>query len=204
MIRRRDFITLLGGAAAAWPLAARAQPSDRMRRVVVAMIMTENDPQSLLNVRAVRHGLTESGWAEGRDLKLDFLFGINNADRIDASVAALLTQPPDVFLVHGTAITASLHRRTRAVPIVFALVSNPVGSGFVQSLARPGGNVTGFTNHFEPSVAAKWLELRKEIAPHVTRVAILFNQDIAAGPAGYMVQAIETSTDGLAIDIRKQ
>src|SRR5262245_52080524 len=119
-MRRREFITLLGGAAAAWPIVAPGQPSDRIRRVVVAMIMTENDPQSSLNVRAVRHGLTESGWAEGRDLKLDFLFGINNADRIDASVAALLTQPPDVFLVHGTAITASLHRRTRAVPIVFA------------------------------------------------------------------------------------
>jgi putative ABC transport system substrate-binding protein len=202
MTTRRELMTLLGGAAA-WPIAARAQPSDRMRRVVVAMIMTENDPQSPLNVRAVRHGLTESGWAEGRDLKLDFLFGINNADRIDASVAALLTQPPDVFLVHGTAITASLHRRTRAIPIVFALVSNPVGSGFVESLARPGGNVTGFTNHFEPSVAAKWLELLKEIAPHLTRVAILFNPDIAAGPGGYFVQPLETAAASLRMEIRQ-
>jgi ABC-type uncharacterized transport system substrate-binding protein len=202
-MRRREFMALVGGTAVAWPLAARAQPSDRMRRVVVAMIMTENDPQSPLNVRAVRHGLTESGWAEGRDLKLDFLFGINNADRIDASVAALLTQPPDVFLVHGTAITASLHRRTRAVPIVFALVSNPVGSGFVESLARPGGNVTGFTNHFEPSVAAKWLELLKEIAPHLTRVAILFNPDIAAGPGGHFVQPLETAAASLRMEIRQ-
>jgi putative ABC transport system substrate-binding protein len=151
----------------------------------------------------VRHGLTESGWAEGRDLKLDFLFGINNADRIDAAVAALLTHPPDAFLVHGTAITAALHRRTRAVPIVFALVSNPVGSGFVESLARPGGNVTGFTNHFEPSVAAKWLELLKEIAPHLTRVAILFNPDIAAGPGGHFVQPLETAAAALRMEIRQ-
>jgi putative tryptophan/tyrosine transport system substrate-binding protein len=201
-VKRRDFITLLGGAAT-WPFAARAQPSDMMRRVVVVMIMSENDPQSALNVLAVRRGLTESGWTEGRDLKLDFLFGVNNTDRIDATVAALLTYPPDAFLVHGTAITAALHRRTRTVPIVFALVSNPVGSGFVESLARPGSNVTGFTNHFEPSVAAKWLELLKEIAPHLTRVAILFNPDTAAGPGGHFVQPLETAAAALRMEIRQ-
>ena len=171
LLKRREFITLLGGAAAAWPLAARAQPSDRMRRVTAVMTMPEDDPQSALNMRAVRRGLTEGGWTEGRDLKVDFLFDITNADRIDAAVAALLIQPPDAFLAQGTAITAALHRRSRTVPIVFALVSNPVGSGLVESLARPGGNVTGFTNHFEPSVAAKWLDLLKEIAPHLTRAA---------------------------------
>ena len=203
LLKRREFITLLGGAAAAWPLAARAQPSDRMRRVTAVMTMPEDDPQSALNMRAVRRGLTESGWTEGRDLKVDFLFDITNADRIDAAVAALLIQPPDAFLAQGTAITAALHRRSRTVPIVFALVSNPVGSGLVESLARPGGNVTGFTNHFEPSVAAKWLDLLKEIAPHLTRAAILLNPDAAAGPGEHFVQPVEAAAAALRMEIRQ-
>ena len=202
-MRRRTFVTLLGGAAT-WPLAARAQPSDRMRRVVVAMIMTENDPQSPLNVRAVRHGLTEERLGEGRDPQARLILFGNQQRRSHRCIGSgVADAAPDVFLVHGTAITASLHRRTRAVPIVFALVSNPVGSGFVESLARPGGNVTGFTNHFEPLVAAKWLELLKEIAPHLTRVAILFNPDIAAGPGGHFVQPLETAAASLRMEIRQ-
>src|ERR1700730_17446112 len=178
-MRRREFMTLIGGAAV-WALAARAQPL--VRRISVVLAMTENEPRSTLTVQAVRRGLTESGWVEGRDVKVDFLFGMNNADRIDAAVTALLTQPPDVFLANATAITAALRRRTRTVPIVFALVSDPIESGFVESLARPGGNITGFTNHFEPSVAGKWVELLKEIAPRLTRVAILLNPDVGTGP----------------------
>jgi putative tryptophan/tyrosine transport system substrate-binding protein len=201
-MRRREFVTLLGGAAA-WPLAARAQPSERMRRIVVVMAMTENDPQSQLNVGAVRRGLAESGWLEGRDLKIDFLFGLTNPDRANASAAALLTHPPDAFLAQGTAVTAALHRQTRTVPIIFAVVSDPVGNGFVASLNRPGGNITGFTNHFEPSVGARWLQLLKEIAPRLTRVAILLNPDIAAGPGAHFVQPVEAAATTLRVEIRQ-
>jgi putative tryptophan/tyrosine transport system substrate-binding protein len=184
-----------------WPLAARAQPL--VRRIAVVLAMTENEPRSTLTVQAVRRGLTESGWVEGRDVKVDFLFGMNNADRIDAAVTALLTQPPDVFLANATAITAALRRRTRTVPIVFALVSDPIGSGFVESLARPGGNITGFTNHFEPSVAGKWVELLKEIAPRLTRVAILLNPDVGTGPGTHFVQPVEAAAATLRMEIRQ-
>jgi putative tryptophan/tyrosine transport system substrate-binding protein len=128
---------------------------------------------------------------------------MNNADRVDAAVTALFTQPPDVFLVNGTAITAALRRRTRTVPIVFALVSDPVGSGFVESLARPGGNITDFTNHFEPSVAGKWAELLKEIAPRLTRVAIVLNPDVGTGPGVHFVQPVEAAAATLRMEVRQ-
>jgi putative tryptophan/tyrosine transport system substrate-binding protein len=183
-MKRRAFITLLGGAAAAWPLAAGAQRVERVRRVGALVAMSERDPQAQLNVRAFSHGLRELGWAKGRNIRIDFVYDASSASRIKTATAELLATMPDVILAHGTAVTAEIQRQTSSVPVVFTVVSDPLGSGFVQSFARPGGNITGFTNFLEPSFGAKWIELLKEIAPNVARAAILFNPKTAAGSEG--------------------
>ena len=199
MIRRRKFITLLGGGAAAWPLAARAQQGERMRRIGVIMQMAEKDPQAQLNVLAFQKGLIDRGLSVGRNLRLDYRFGAASVETIRTAVADIVATSPEVILAHGTAVTAGLQKHTQTVPVVFTVVSDPVGSGFIQSFARPGGNLTGFTNFLEPSMAAKWVELLKEIAPGVSRVGILFNPQMAADGGMYFARPAETSAAALGV-----
>jgi putative tryptophan/tyrosine transport system substrate-binding protein len=173
-MKRRDFITLLGGAAA-WPLAARAQQPERMRRVGVLMDVPESDSQAQAYIAAFRNGLQKLGWTEGRNIRIDTRWATPaDADWMQRFAKELVALQPDLILSESTPSTMALLQQTRTIPIIFAIVTDPVGSGFVASLARPGGNVTGFTL-MEPTVAGKWVELLKEIAPRVNRVAFVFN-----------------------------
>jgi putative ABC transport system substrate-binding protein len=198
-MQRREFITVLGGTMAAYPLAARAQRDERMRRIGVLLGMAESDPQGQLNVQALKKGLRERGLNEGQNLRIDLRFGAGTADSLQMAVTEILATAPDVILAQGTAFTAVLHQQTQTVPIVFTVVSDPIGSGFVQSFAHPGGNITGFTNFLEPSLAAKWVELLKEIAPGISRVGILFNPRLAAGGGMYFAKPVETSAGALGV-----
>jgi putative ABC transport system substrate-binding protein len=181
MIARRDFITLLGGAAAAWPLAARGQQAERVRRIGVLMHLPENDPEAQARMRAFLQGLQQLGWAEGRNMQIDYRFGAADIDRARRSAAELIALAPDVIQASGTGPMAAVQQATRTVPIVFAQVPDPVNAGFVDSLARPGGNATGFSVFEEYGTSGKWLELLKEVASQVTRVAVLRDPTIAAG-----------------------
>ena len=178
-MRRREFITLLGGAAAAWPLVARAQ-KPRMRRVGVVMSVAADGPDGQARLAAFLKGLQQSGWTEGGNLRIDTRWGGGDAERTRKNVAELLALDPDVFLASGDHPVVALQQATRAAPIVFTMVGDPVGAGFVESLARPGGNITGFTL-FEFSIGTKWLELLKEIAPGVKRVAVIREAGTANG-----------------------
>ncbi len=180
-LKRREFITLLGSAAAAWPLAARAQQPDGMRRIGVLMHLPENDPEAQARMRAFRQGLQQLGWVEGRNVRIDYRFGAADVDRARRSAAELIALAPDVIQASGTGPMAAVQQATRTVPIVFAQVPDPVNAGFVVSLARPGGNATGFSVFEEYGTSGKWLELLKEVAPQVTRVAVLRDPTIAAG-----------------------
>src|SRR5215469_9777869 len=177
-MRRREFITLFSGAAA-WPLAARAQQPDRMRRIGVLMGYPENDLEGPAFFAAFREGLEKLGWTEGRNFRLDMRWvSPDDAELRQRFAKELVALQPDLILSSVTPTTAALLQHTRTIPIVFATVSDPVGSGFVASLARPGGNVTGF-QALLGSLGGKWLELLKEIAPRVARVAMLFNPAVA-------------------------
>ena len=178
-MRRREFISLLGGAAAAWPLVARAQQPDRMRRIGV-----------LLPATAVFQSLALSGWTVARNIRSETRWATTNPAEIRRHASELAALAPDVILAHGTSTVIPLLQAARSVPIVFAVVADPVGAGIVQSLARPGGNATGFMN-FDFSMGAKWLELLKEIAPEVTRVAVLRDAANPTGIAAFsVIQAI--------------
>jgi putative ABC transport system substrate-binding protein len=177
-MRRREFITLLGGAAATWPLTARAQQPDRMRRLGLLIGYAENDPLSQPWIAAFLKGLSELGWSDNRNLHIDYRWASADVDRFKQFAKELVALKPDVILAHTTPATAALQRETADIPIIFVIVSDPVGAGFVASLARPGGNITGFIN-FEDSMGGKWLELLKEVAPAVKRAAIMFNPDTA-------------------------
>jgi putative ABC transport system substrate-binding protein len=180
MIKRREFITLLGGAAAAWPLAARAQQPERMRRIGVFMPLAADDKQAQARLAAFLQGLQELGWTDGRNVRIDYRWAAGDAERIRRYAVELAALAPDVILAGGAAVVPSLLQATRTVPIVFTQTPDPVGAGFVNSLARPGGNVTGFLV-FEYGISAKWLELLKEIAPRVTRAAVIRDAAIASG-----------------------
>ena len=173
-MKRRDFITILGGAAA-WPVAARAQQPERMRRIGVLMGYAESDSDAQARLAAFRDGLRKLGWAEGRNIQIDTRWPIPaDLESMQRFAKELVALQPDAILSQITPTTAALLQQTRTIPIVFATVADPVGSGFVASFSLPGGNVTGFTS-IEPTMAGKWLELLKEIAPRVARVAFLFN-----------------------------
>jgi putative tryptophan/tyrosine transport system substrate-binding protein len=177
-MKRREFITLLG-AAAAWPVAAQAQPGERMRRIGVLMYLAADDPEGQARLAAFAQALKQSGWNEGRNLRIDTRWA--RADDVHRHAAELVALAPDVVVAAtGTATVAPLLQATRTVPIVFVTVVDPVGAGFVASLARPGGNATGFTI-YEYSMSGKWLELLKEIAPPVTRAAVLRDPAVASG-----------------------
>src|SRR5262249_59164747 len=172
-MNRRAFITLLGGAAAVWPLAARAQQPERMRRIGVMIGLAENDAEARARVIAFREELRKQGWAEGRNVQIDFRWAVGDDERVRAFAKELVELQPDVLVAHSTPATAALLHQTHAIPIVFVQVVDPVGSGFVQSFARPGGNATGFTNHDQATLGGKWLELLKQVAPRVTRLMLI-------------------------------
>src|SRR5437764_4873065 len=190
-MRRREFITLLGGAAA-WPLAASAQQGDRVRRIGVLMYLPAVDAEGQARLAALTQALERLGWSDGRNLRIDHRWA--NADDIRRHAAELAALAPDVLLAGtGTATVAPLLEATRTVPIVFVSVIDPVGAGFVASLAQPGGNATGFTI-YEYGMSGKWLELLKEIAPRVTRVAVLRDPAVASGIGQFgAVQAVAPS-----------
>jgi putative tryptophan/tyrosine transport system substrate-binding protein len=196
--KRRDFITLLGGAAA-WPLAARAQQRERVRRIGMLLNITSDDPQSQARLAAFAQGLQQLGWTIGQNVLVDYRWGRGDAEAMRKHAAELVALAPDVILAHSSAALAPLLQVTRSVPVVFTIVADPVGAGYVEGLARPGGNATGFTN-FEYGIAGKWLELLKEIAPGVTRVAVLRETAIAARPAQF--GALQGSAPSLGVELR--
>jgi ABC-type uncharacterized transport system substrate-binding protein len=196
-VRRREFIALLVGGAAAWPLAAGAQQPDRMRRIGVLMSASENDPEYQAGLAAFEEELQKLGWSQDRSIRIDRRWA-PDVESTQQHAKELVGLKPDVILSQNTPTTASLLQHTRTIPIVFTNVSDPVGSGFVASLPRPGGNVTGFIN-LEGSLGSKWLELLKEIAPRVTRVALLFNPATAAY-AEYYLKPLEAAAASFAVE----
>jgi ABC-type uncharacterized transport system substrate-binding protein len=189
-MRRREFIAGLGGAAV-WPVVARAQQG-RMRRVGVLVGWDENNPVAKRFLSKLTQRLQELGWTEGSNIRLDVRWAAGNVDRMRVFAKDLVGLGPDLILASTTPATAALHRETRTVPIVFVTVSDPVGAGFVASLSRPGANITGFIN-LEATIGSKWLELLKEIAPSVKRVAIMFNPDTAPGGGSYFLPSFEAA-----------
>ena len=192
-MRRRQFIGLLGGAAAAWPLAARAQQGERMRRIGVLTNLVADDPEAQARVGAFLQGLQELGWAVGRNMRIEYRWGAGDADRTRGYAAELVALAPDVILTSGASALAPLLQATRSVPVVFAQVPDPVGAGFVNSLARPGGNTTGFIT-YEYGLSGKWLELLTQIAPSVTRAAVIRDPAVSAGTGQWgAIQAVAPS-----------
>ena len=192
-MRRREFITLLGGAAVAWPLAARAQQPERTRRIGVLLGATADDTEFQAWVGAFRQALQELGWTDGRNIHIDYRYTAADAERTRKYAAELVALAPDVILASGASTVGPLLQVTRTVPIVFPIMADPVAGGFVDSLARPGGNATGFML-FEYSISGKWLELLKQIAPGVTRVAVLGDTSTPTGPAQFgVIQAVAPS-----------
>jgi ABC-type uncharacterized transport system substrate-binding protein len=198
-MNRREFITLLGGAAAAWPLAARAQQPDRVRRIGVLTPFAADDAEGHARLTAFAQGLQQLGWTVGQNIRIDYRWGDGKADTMHKYAAELVALAPEVILANSSAAVSPLLQTTRTIPIVFAVVADPVGAGFVESLARPGGNATGFTV-FEYSIAGKWLELLKEIAPRLTRAAVLRDSAIAAGTG--QLGAIQAMASSLGIELR--
>jgi putative ABC transport system substrate-binding protein len=197
-MRRREFITLLGGTMAAWPLASRAQQREQMRRIGVLMNLAADDSEASARVGAFAQGLAESGWTIGGNVRIEYRWGAGNADNERKYAAELLALTPDVIVASGSLAVMAFQRLTRTVPIVFTLISDPIGAGFVDSLARPGGNTTGFMI-FEYSMGGKWLELLKEIAPSITRVAVVRD---AANPAGSaQFGAIRALAQSLGVEV---
>jgi ABC-type uncharacterized transport system substrate-binding protein len=189
MIGRREFITLFGGAAAAWPLAARGQQSERMRLLALLTPYAESDPEGQARLVALREDLQKRGWAEGRNIRIDNRWGALDAEKMQRFAKELVAEHPDLLLTQSTPTTAAILQLTRAIPVLFVQVTDPVGQGFVASLARPGGNSTGFTN-FEPPLAGKWLELLTKIAPRIARVAFLFSPETAPYAETYLAPLI--------------
>ena len=199
MMKRREFITLLGGAAAAWPLAARAQQAERVRRIGVLSSSSAHEPTSQLRLNALQRGLQQAGWSEGRNVQIDLRWSAGNVDDLRKYAAELVALAPDAILANGSAALTLLLQATRIVPIVFTDVPDPVGAGFVDTLSRPGGNATGFML-FEYGMSGKWLELLKEIAPGVGRAAVLRDPAMIAGVGQFA--AIQSVAPSLGVDLR--
>ena len=180
-MRRREFITFLGGATAAWPLPLRAQQPDRMRRISVMMLFSEDDRFGREEADALREGLHDLGWTDDRNIRVDFHWDVGEAGRVQLIAKDIVAGQPDLIVSQASPATAAVAKLTKTIPIVFVTVAEPVALGLVASYARPGGNVTGFSN-FEPSMGGKWLEVLKDLDPRIRRIAILFNPETA--PAG--------------------
>jgi putative tryptophan/tyrosine transport system substrate-binding protein len=198
-VRRRDFIAVFGGAAVTWPFGAGAQQGERMRRVGVLTPFAADDAEGHARLTAFAQGLQQLGWTVGQNIRIDYRWGDDKADTMRKYAAELVALAPEVILANSSPAVSSLLQATRTIPIVFAVVADPVGAGFVESLARPGGNATGFTV-FEYSIAGKWVELLKEIVPSVTRAAVLRDSAIAAGPG--QLGAIQAVASSLGIELR--
>jgi ABC-type uncharacterized transport system substrate-binding protein len=196
-MKRRQFITLLGGAAAAWPLAARAE-GERIRRIGVLMTLAADDPEGQARLTAFVQGLQELGWTDGRNVRIDYRWPAGDAERTRRYATELAALAPDVILAGGGSVVPSLLQATRTVPIVFTQTPDPVGAGLVNSLARPGGNATGFLL-YEYGISAKWLELLKEIAPRVTRAAVIRDAAIASGTGQW--GAIQTAAPSFGVEV---
>jgi putative ABC transport system substrate-binding protein len=197
VICRREFITLLGGAAA-WPLAASAQQPERVRRIGVFLSLAADDPEGQIRVAAFMQGLQEMGRTVGRNIRVDFRWGANEPERYRRFAAELVALAPDIILAGATSIVAAVQRETRTVPIVFAGIVDPVGAGLVASLARPGSNATGFTM-FEYGISGKWLELLKQVAPGVTRVAVIRDSTTATGIG--QLAALQSVAPAFAVEL---
>jgi putative ABC transport system substrate-binding protein len=198
-MRRREFISLLGGAAATWPLAARAQQPEHMRRLGILMPYSVDDVLGLELASALRDGLLDRGWAERRNIEINYRWIGKDIDRRSVHAAELVAASPNVLFACYLAQLAPLALETRTIPIVFVGVSDPVGSGYVESFARPGGNITGFTL-YEASMAGKWLEVLKTLAPAVTRVAFMINPETAVLRGTFYLRAFETAAAALALE----
>jgi len=196
-MRRREFIAGLG--AAVWPLVARAQQGDRVRRIGVLIGWDENDRSAKAGLARFTQGLQELGWTDGKNLQMEIRWAAGDVNRMQAYAKELVGLQPDVILANTTPVTAALQRETRTIPIVFAAVADPVGDGFVTSLPRPGGNITGFISQ-EAAMAGKWLQLLTDIAPGVMRVAIIFNPDTAPGRGSYFPPLLEAAARSFKVD----
>jgi putative ABC transport system substrate-binding protein len=196
-MRRRGFIALMAGAAFAMPLGAAAEPSNEVRKIGVLMPIMETDPEAQLRLTAFRQGLQARGWTDGQNVRITYRWTID-PDRMRSYARELIDLAPDVILVTSNPALAALRQETRTVPIVFVGVADPVGSGLIESLARPGGNITGFTN-FEPSVAGKWMELLKEVAPTLTRVAVVLHPETPANLA--FLRATQAAASSLGVTL---
>jgi putative ABC transport system substrate-binding protein len=196
-VKRRDFISLLGSVAA-YPLAARAQQPERMRRIGMLSNLAADDAEAQARNAAFLQALQQLGWTDGRNVRIDFRWGAGDADRNRRYAAELIALAPDVILATGSPAVDPLHQATRSVPIVFVQVTDPVGAGLVESLAKPGGNATGFTN-FEYVISGKWLELLKEIAPSVKRAAVLRDSAVAAGIG--QLAAVQAMAPSLGVEL---
>jgi putative tryptophan/tyrosine transport system substrate-binding protein len=209
-MKRRKLLTLIGGAAVCslawplaaslhWPLGARAQQNQRVRRIGVLMGLKADDPEGQARLAAFAQGLQQAGWAVGQNVRIEYYWGGGDAELMRKQAAELVARAPDVIMAHSSAAVAPLLQQTRTIPIVFTLVADPVGAGYVNSLAKPGGNVTGFTN-FEYSIGGKWLDLLKEIAPNVARVAVLRESFVASGPGQF--GAIQSAAQLQRLELR--
>jgi putative tryptophan/tyrosine transport system substrate-binding protein len=199
MMRRREFITLLGGATAGWPLAVRAQQAERMRLIGVMMGLRENDRQGRQQAQALREGLQELGWTDGRNIRIDFHWGIGEPGQAQLAAKELVALQPDLIVSHTVSISTVVFQMTRTIPIVFVNVADPVGTGLVSGYARPGGNVTGFTN-FEPSMGGKWVEVLKDLDPRIRRVLILFNPETATTGGEYYLPSFRAAGTALGVE----
>ena len=200
-MRRREFITLLGGAVATWPLAARGQQGERVRRIGVLINMAADDPEGHARITAFAQGLQEAGWTTGRNVRIDYRWGGGGADAMAKYAAELVALAPDVILAATSSSVVALQRITRTIPIVFVQVIDPVSAGFVASLARPGGNATGFTI-IEYGFSGKWLELLKEVAPRITRVAVI-RDPTGLAQMGQM-GAIQSAAPSLGVELPRR
>jgi putative ABC transport system substrate-binding protein len=203
-MRRREFITLLGGAAAwpvaAWPVAVRAQQAERMRHIGVLQGFAENDPEAQSWMAAFLQALQKLGWTEGRNLRIDYRWAAGVAERIPGYAAELVELAPEVIFATTPAVVAELHRKSRTIPIVFVAVTDPIGLGVVESLARPGGNITGFLV-YEASITGKWLAMLKEMAPYLTRAALVANPKTHATDFEYFLKAATMASAPLAVEV---
>jgi putative tryptophan/tyrosine transport system substrate-binding protein len=198
-LKRREFITLLCGTAVAWPLAARAQQPGRMRRVGLLVGLAEDDPETKSRVRAFRLGLRDADWVEGRNIRIDYRFSAGDPARAKQYAAELVSLSPDVIVGNSTPVLSALRQATTTIPIVFAVVNDPIGQGFVASLAHPGGNVTGFS-FIEFPIVGKWIEMLKDVSPDLSRVALMFNPDTSPYYDVYL-RSFERTPRSIAVDV---